>query len=70
MVEATEPGGDRGRLQQTEIDEGGAIPVADDEVVDHGHLDHGERADELVGEDPVRLARLRHPGGVVMRMST
>ena len=53
-------------LQEAELDEGHALPVADDEVVDHGHLDHRERADEPVGNDPVRLARLRHAGRVIM----
>ena len=60
----------RRRLQQAAFDEGDALPVADDEVVEHPHLDHGERVHELIGEDPVRVARLRQPGRVVMFSST
>ena len=52
--------------EHSALDEGRALTLADDEVVEDADLDEGECSDELLGELPVRGGDCRDAGGVVM----
>ena len=41
------------------------LAVADDEVIEHAHVDEAERLPETPRDDFIRLARLEDPGWVL-----
>src|SRR5256885_4864902 len=57
----------RGSSQQPALGKGHRAAPCDDEMVEHLNIDQSERAFKRACEDLVGMARLRDPGGVVMR---
>src|SRR5579863_3528825 len=65
----TSPGAgsqDTGSSDQPVLAEREARPVANDEVIEHPHVQQGERLLETAGNELIRLARLEHARRVVV----
>lgn len=58
-----------GGLQQSTLAERHRLPVADDHVVQHPHIDKRQGFFEARRQHLVRLTRLGDPGGMIMRQN-
>lgn len=56
----------RGGLHPAVFGHGQRLAVADDEMIKHPYVYHGQRIGEFARQLPIGLARLSHPGWVVM----